>query len=146
VGCTASGSHQIEQERTVTTISEAIIEHQDIPKFIINTHAFHNAHLLRKVLPRDLTRPLPLLEGEERQKFHFEMADRLREVTDRKRKEHNEKAAAKKREAAEAEATAKRLAGEAAALESEDLRKKVLQRAEDVHDDIIFYNLHITQG
>ena len=38
---------------------EAFVEHKPIDVFLINTYAFHNAHLIWAILPQDLTSPLP---------------------------------------------------------------------------------------
>ena len=66
------------QERVESALFETHIEHQPVERFVINTHAFHNAHLLRKTLPRDLVVPIPLLQ--DRKTKHYELAQRLREV------------------------------------------------------------------
>jgi hypothetical protein len=73
---------------------ESYIEHQPVDHFIINLHALHNAHLLRNVLPRDLTRPLPLFL--DRQAKHCEWAAELRVTKDAKRLAAKEKRDAKK--------------------------------------------------
>ncbi|KAF8966812.1 hypothetical protein BDZ97DRAFT_1806580 [Flammula alnicola] len=45
-GCTASGRWAVLQERVESGIMEAFIEHKHLDEFLINTHAFHNAHLI----------------------------------------------------------------------------------------------------
>ncbi|KAJ7765373.1 hypothetical protein DFH07DRAFT_867075 [Mycena maculata] len=50
--CTASGTRPKMQERMESPRTESFIEHQALDKFVINTTAFHNAHLLRRCLPR----------------------------------------------------------------------------------------------
>ncbi len=49
-------------------------------RFVINTHAFHNAHRLRAALDRSLTVPIPLYPPETRKAKHYEMAKNLRAV------------------------------------------------------------------
>ncbi|KAJ7112273.1 hypothetical protein C8R44DRAFT_741961 [Mycena epipterygia] len=71
--------------------------------FIINTHAFHNTHLLRQALPRHLTVPLPLFV--DRKAKHFELAVTLRETKQGKRQRAKEKREAKKKEAEANQAT-----------------------------------------
>jgi hypothetical protein len=74
--CTASGVRPLMQERTESGIVETVIKHQQINRFVINTHAFHNAHLLRATLPRSLVAPSPLFLDRKAQ--HAVMAGRLR--------------------------------------------------------------------
>ena len=59
------------------------IEHQLTAHFIINTHAFHNAHILRSTLPRYLVLPIPL--HQDRQAKHIEIAGNLRVAQETKR-------------------------------------------------------------
>ncbi|KAJ7019464.1 hypothetical protein C8F04DRAFT_975583, partial [Mycena alexandri] len=59
-GCSASGQRRRMQERVESDLIDTFIIHQPLERFIINTHAFHNAHLLRQVLLRRLTAPIPL--------------------------------------------------------------------------------------
>ncbi|PPR08199.1 hypothetical protein CVT24_001412 [Panaeolus cyanescens] len=83
--CTASGHKAIIQERIETELTDTYIQHQhrNDEKYIINTHAFHNAHLVREILPRELTRPLPYSSN--RQSFHDTIAQSLRKTQDAKR-------------------------------------------------------------
>ncbi len=62
------------QERVESALFETHIEHQPVDRFVINTHAFHNAHLLRKTLPRHLIAPIPLLQ--DRKVKHYELAQK----------------------------------------------------------------------
>ena len=73
--CTASGKRPIMQERVESALFETHIEHQPVERFVINTHAFHNAHLLRNTLPHHLVAPIPLLQ--DRKAKHNELAQRL---------------------------------------------------------------------
>ncbi|KAI0030393.1 hypothetical protein K488DRAFT_54332 [Vararia minispora EC-137] len=82
-GCTTSGSRPLVQERAQTSRFEAYIEHtQDtnIPdEYIINLHALHNAHLIRRHLPRHLTIPNPLYSSSQaRCAEHNKLANQLR--------------------------------------------------------------------
>jgi hypothetical protein len=58
-GCIASGTQAVVQERVESRVMKTFIEHKPLDSFVINTHAFHNAHLIRSILPRDLTAPIP---------------------------------------------------------------------------------------
>ena len=71
------------QERVESGQTEHFIEHKEVLHYIINTHAFHNAHLLRETLPRSLTAPIPLFQ--DRKAKHFEIAATLRETQGAKR-------------------------------------------------------------
>ncbi|KAJ7197752.1 hypothetical protein GGX14DRAFT_573901 [Mycena pura] len=113
-GCAATGSRQIEQERELTNISEAAIEHKGPDIFIINTSAFHNAHLLRRTLPRELTKPIPFDDEAAREREHHRHAATLRDTTKKKRKERESEASRKAKDAAAAKLEAERLANEAA--------------------------------
>ncbi|KAJ7906752.1 hypothetical protein B0H13DRAFT_2233563 [Mycena leptocephala] len=87
--CTASGKRPRIQERLKSDLMDMFIVHQPLAHFIINTHVFHNAHLLRQVLPRHLTVPIPLFP--DRQAKHYELAATLRVTKDAKRKRAQEK-------------------------------------------------------
>lgn len=82
--CTASGKQPLMQERVESGLIQTYIEHKPIERFIINMHAFHNAHLLRATLPRSLVAPIPLYP--DRQAKHFEIAAGLRVTQEAKRK------------------------------------------------------------
>ncbi|KAJ7020025.1 hypothetical protein C8F04DRAFT_1214201 [Mycena alexandri] len=83
--CSASGQRRRMQERVESELIDTFIVHQPLDRFIINTHAFHNAHLLRQVLPRRLTAPIPLFT--DRKSKHYELATTLRETKDDRRKQ-----------------------------------------------------------
>ncbi|KAF8879345.1 hypothetical protein CPB85DRAFT_1497712 [Mucidula mucida] len=70
--CTASGVRKRKQEQQDSEVTENFIEHQPLDRYFINTHAFHNAHLVRATLPRSLTVPLPIVD--DRKAFHSELA------------------------------------------------------------------------
>jgi hypothetical protein len=71
------------QERVESDNTENFIIHEALDSFIVNSHAFHNAHLLRAALPRDLLAPIPLFE--DRRAKHDEFASTLRETRAAKR-------------------------------------------------------------
>jgi len=73
---------------------ETFIEHKPLQCFVINTHAFHNAHLIRAVLPRDLTAPVPY--AVDRRSHHDQIAQELRVTQKAKRKAATGKAAERK--------------------------------------------------
>ncbi|KAJ7714591.1 hypothetical protein B0H16DRAFT_1255961, partial [Mycena metata] len=75
--CTATGQRLRIQERVDSDTMENFIEHNSLDRFIINSHAFHNAHLLRATLPRELLAPIPLFD--DRKGKHDELAAQLRE-------------------------------------------------------------------
>jgi hypothetical protein len=85
------------QERVQSGLVKTYIEHQPSEHFVINTHAFHNAHLLRATLPRCLVAPIPL--HQDRQAKHFEIARGLRVAQEAKRTATKARAAQKKHEA-----------------------------------------------
>jgi hypothetical protein len=59
--CEASGTKASKQERKDSGKTEKIIEHKSPHRFVVNTHGFHNAHLLRSVEGlKDLIKPKPL--------------------------------------------------------------------------------------
>ncbi|KAJ7932028.1 hypothetical protein B0H13DRAFT_1532464, partial [Mycena leptocephala] len=64
------------QERVESDITENPIVHAPLDRFIINSHVFHNAHLLRATLPRDLWASTPLFE--DRKVQHDDFAANLR--------------------------------------------------------------------
>ncbi|KAF7303394.1 hypothetical protein MIND_00567600 [Mycena indigotica] len=74
--CAATGSRAIIQERVASEKTEHFIVHKELERYIINLHSFHNAHLLRATLPRNLWAPIPLFE--DRSAKHIEFATRLR--------------------------------------------------------------------
>jgi hypothetical protein len=71
------------QERIESGITEEFIEHKPLDEFLINIHAFHNAHLIRAILPRDLTAPIPYTV--DRRAHHDHIAETLRTAQDAKR-------------------------------------------------------------
>jgi hypothetical protein len=76
------------QERIESGQIDHFIIHKPLDRFFINTHAFHNAHLLRTTLPRDLIAPIPLFA--DRQVKHHELATELREQHAKKKRKRAE--------------------------------------------------------
>ncbi|KAE9388412.1 hypothetical protein BT96DRAFT_836311, partial [Gymnopus androsaceus JB14] len=72
-GCKATGSHRQHQEWMESDREISCIEH--IPndeRYIINTHALHNAARLQCYLPHYLTVPRPLIQ--DRKEWHATLA------------------------------------------------------------------------
>lgn len=80
--CEATGSRVLQQERLDSDHIQQFIEHSsEVEEYIVNLHALHNAHLLRRALPRYLTKPTPLFDSEEaRRAAHNVQAARVRET------------------------------------------------------------------
>lgn len=95
--CTASGKSPLMQERIESGLLKSYIEHRPIDRFIINSHAFHNAHLLRATLPRFLIAPIPVYQ--DREAKHKDIACGLRATQDAKRIATKVRATQKKQEA-----------------------------------------------
>ncbi len=76
--CTASGRRPLLQERVESGLFSSYIQHQPTDRYVVNTHAFHNAHRLRAALDRSLVAPIPLYSPELRKAKHIEMAQSLR--------------------------------------------------------------------
>ena len=85
------------QERVESGFLKTYIEHQPIDRFVINTHAFHNSHLLRASLPRSLIAPVQLYEN--RVEKHYEIARNLQTTQEGKRTATKARAALRKQEA-----------------------------------------------
>ncbi|KAJ7246592.1 hypothetical protein B0H12DRAFT_970689, partial [Mycena haematopus] len=70
--CDASGvTRQMQERQESETVVHSIV-HKDDTCFIINTHGFYNARLLREYLPVALTKPRPLFPN--RRQRHDELA------------------------------------------------------------------------
>ncbi|KAJ6532204.1 hypothetical protein B0H10DRAFT_1745206, partial [Mycena sp. CBHHK59/15] len=78
--CDATGERPRMQERVESDNTEKYIVHNPLDRFIINSHSFHNAHLLRATLPRDLLAPVPLFE--DRKSKHDELVAELHSKRD----------------------------------------------------------------
>ncbi|KAJ7144880.1 hypothetical protein C8R43DRAFT_891072, partial [Mycena crocata] len=105
--CNATGISRQMQERQETDRIVRSIVHKDGSCFVINTHGFHNAALLRKFLPVALTKPRPLFL--DRATRHRELAVTLASEQQDKRAVTKAKAAAtREKNKAEKEAAAGR--------------------------------------
>ncbi|KAI0682322.1 hypothetical protein BC835DRAFT_1424616 [Cytidiella melzeri] len=96
-GCTASGSKPQVQEQTESGKTEMFVEHHHDTTadcFIVNMHAFHNAHLIRLAVPRTLSAPQPLYA--DCTSKHAEISARLRTSQGEKRATQKENREAKK--------------------------------------------------
>lgn len=89
------------QERTKSGLSESFIVHNPVERHLINTHALHNAHLIRATLPRNLTVPIPYIC--DREEHHKVVATGLRSIQDAKRAKTAANVAAKKAAAGSSE-------------------------------------------
>jgi hypothetical protein len=103
-----------------------------LEQFIINTHAFHNAHLVRQALPRHLTVPIALFL--DRKTKHYEFAAVLRVTKDGKRKRAREKREEKKREANGMSTTARK-DKKGKKSNSTNATQKRVQKTQDNSDD-----------
>ncbi|KAJ6632545.1 hypothetical protein B0H10DRAFT_1938140 [Mycena sp. CBHHK59/15] len=93
--CEATGEHSRIQERVESDQTDNFIVHNSLDRFIINSHAFHNAHLLCATLPRDLLAPIPLFD--DRRMKHDKLAATLHAKRDTKLASRQAAAAQKKR-------------------------------------------------
>ncbi|KAJ6600531.1 hypothetical protein DFH09DRAFT_1257967 [Mycena vulgaris] len=73
------------QERIVTERTELQTKHSSEQRFVLNMHGLHNAHLIRDILPRSLTEPMPYLS--DRVASHSRFAALLRQTGPAKRAE-----------------------------------------------------------
>lgn len=80
------------QDKERTSRMKLAVKHSDGGCYVVNLHAHHNAWRLRKVLPRNLTAPVPYTS--ECQKLHAEAAGELQKKNPAKRAETAAKAKA----------------------------------------------------
>lgn len=102
--CTATRGTAQCQEREATSITTIRIKHEDDAHFIVNTHALHNAHILRAVFSPDLFLVQPCCL--DRKQYHMELAKDLAANEKAKKKAANEKRAATLKRKAEAKVAA----------------------------------------
>jgi hypothetical protein len=74
---------RVQQERTFTDRTELQMAHTSEQVFILNMHALHNTHLIREILPRALTTPIPYFQ--DRVASHHRFAAHLRDTGPAKR-------------------------------------------------------------
>ncbi|KAJ6583373.1 hypothetical protein DFH09DRAFT_1308895 [Mycena vulgaris] len=72
-----------QQERLKSKLMQKIVHHSDDSRFLLNTHALHNAHLVRETLPPHLTELTAYFA--DRYAKHKEFAEDLRVVGPEKR-------------------------------------------------------------
>ncbi|KDN33893.1 hypothetical protein RSAG8_13010, partial [Rhizoctonia solani AG-8 WAC10335] len=87
--CPTSGVETIRQGRLNTTIERQSIEHHPESIFIVNMHALHNAQRIREVLPRDLTKPIPINAPDTRSGVETIRQGRLNTTIERQSIEHH---------------------------------------------------------
>lgn len=104
-GCTATGVREVLQERVESGRTENFIQHKDIHRYVINLHSLHNPHLIREILPRQLTAPIARAE-EIRRDQHDQNATMLRVERTRKTAAAKAKRAKKVTDAAQKHLTA----------------------------------------
>ncbi|KAJ7806807.1 hypothetical protein B0H14DRAFT_3767439 [Mycena olivaceomarginata] len=92
--CEATGVRPVMQERVESDKTENFIVHTPLDRFIINTHSFHNPHLVRATVSRDLWAPVALFE--DRRAKHDEFSARLRESRATKAAKRKDTAAKKR--------------------------------------------------
>ncbi|KAJ8077853.1 hypothetical protein PM082_002294 [Marasmius tenuissimus] len=78
-------------ERKETDQLQSFIEHKEEARYLINLFSFHNAHLIRRILPRKLTAPTPIFK--DRSASHLEIAEELHASLLEKKEETKKKRA-----------------------------------------------------
>ncbi|KAF7377205.1 hypothetical protein MSAN_00140200 [Mycena sanguinolenta] len=92
--CEASGIRAIMQERVESDKTENFIVHTQLDRFILNMNSFHNPHLVRATISRDLWAPVPLFDN--RKAKHDEFSARLRNTRASKAAKRQETVARKR--------------------------------------------------
>ncbi|KAJ7215095.1 hypothetical protein B0H12DRAFT_961151, partial [Mycena haematopus] len=77
-GCEGTGDRPVMQERVESDKTEHFIIHAPLDRFIMNTHSFHNPHLVRATISRHLWAPVALFE--DRRAKHDEFSALLRQT------------------------------------------------------------------
>lgn len=120
------------QERSETNRVEEFIEHIHKghgDRFIVNMHALHNPHLLREVIHRSLSAPVPLHAN--RVDKHAQCAVNLRKTQGEKRTKQQEKQKAT-RDAAAKTARDKQIQKEHSDSEESDEEAPAVQVVQEV--------------
>ncbi|KAI0799578.1 hypothetical protein BC629DRAFT_1284991 [Irpex lacteus] len=97
-GCAATGRKPQLQERVESGKVDSVFEHCHAPttdRYVVNMHAFHNAHLIRRVISRSLSAPQPV--HQDRAGRHAAISRELQLTQSAKRKTQQEKRAAAKK-------------------------------------------------
>lgn len=76
-------------------MEEKCLAHNSVSRYILNLTSFHNAHIIRRYLPRELFSPKPLIPPEQRRSTHDTIADALHSAMNRKRADAKAKRAEK---------------------------------------------------
>ncbi|THU86067.1 hypothetical protein K435DRAFT_684434 [Dendrothele bispora CBS 962.96] len=87
--CQLTAKKVVHQERKETSRQVSVLAHSNDDDFIINTHALHNATLLRQLLPRHLTEPKAL--HVDRHAYHLEVSKKYQDDQEKRRKVTAEK-------------------------------------------------------
>ncbi|KAI0823764.1 hypothetical protein BC628DRAFT_1324557 [Trametes gibbosa] len=75
-GCTRLEDQHITQERRLTERIRDTLVHEPVDRYLLNTHALHNAALIREILPRKLTSPIAYVA--DREAHHQERSAAMR--------------------------------------------------------------------
>ncbi|KAJ3781388.1 hypothetical protein GGU10DRAFT_277639 [Lentinula aff. detonsa] len=136
--CAATGVQNRKQERQDSSQVEFLIQHKSDNRFLLNLYAFHNAHLVRRTLPKQLTKPIPLFS--DRRTQHNKNAEILRttlfarkEQTRKKREEKQERKAEEEKQGAQSSRKRVHPAEEDEGEEAGALHRRVRNRVMDTN-------------
>lgn len=73
-------------ERVQSTNEEQVLQHDSLNRYVLNLAAFHNAHLLRRCLPRETFAPKPIIPTQQRRQTHDTIAAAMHAKMNEKRK------------------------------------------------------------
>ncbi|KAI0683585.1 hypothetical protein BC835DRAFT_1409372 [Cytidiella melzeri] len=77
--CSTTGSRVITQEQIDSGQTESHVEHCLLDEYVVNLHALHNAHLIRRAIPRSLTAPIPLFPTSQARRASSQKCKRVEE-------------------------------------------------------------------